>query len=178
MKLSKKVFWAGLIGIIIMINSCRKNDISDDEIASTSLLLNGESWVGDDMFAKQIDDYIHIRVYNKNQYGDNHEGLNFSCVRRNLSIQRVKPYEPATRFDTLQSVFYTLQGGDVGCDYYDVLVSDTINNYIQIKGQNNDYKEIWGNFSMTYIRTESCSPNSLWPDTVRLRDGKFHLYLP
>ena len=162
----------------MVMNSCRKNDDnSGSEKASISSSLNGGTWVCDDLYASQKGDYININVYKKNQYGDNHENLNFSCIRRNLLRQKVKPHNAATKFDSLQSTFYTLQGGDVACDYYDVLTSDTENNYIQIEGERNNYKEIWGNFSMTYIRTESCSPNSLWPDTVRLREGKFHLFI-
>jgi hypothetical protein len=66
--------------------------------------------------------------------------------------------------------------GDVACEIFDVDQNDSTNNFVQMTKEKNNYSEIWGNYSMTFVKTSTCS-NALYPEVVQIRNGYFHVYV-
>jgi hypothetical protein len=80
------------------------------------------------------------------------------------------PFKP----NRVMSTFSTLSDdGDVGCHLFQVLEKDSLNNWVRITKYNEKTKELSGEFSVTYIKTEECATFS-YPDTIRIRNGVFH----
>jgi hypothetical protein len=66
------------------------------------------------------------------------------------------------------------------CDVFRIVQADSVNNYIQITGQSDDHREVWGVFSFTAVKDSnySCSMkrNGYIPsDTAFVRNGMFYL---
>lgn len=92
------------------------------------------------------------------------------------SSQRVFKYNyGAARIEKLSSSYYTLIGGDVICDRYDIYEPDSMLNRITITSLNTQTNEISGTFQATYIIDPTrvkCKPTA--PDTLRIRNGEFY----
>ena len=92
------------------------------------------------------------------------------------TLLRQNLYSDFTNNDLASSLYFTNDlEDDVGCDYYHVYEADSLNNWIQITKEVNNYGEIWGEFSVTYLKESGC-PDSPYPDTVRIRNGTFHIW--
>lgn len=73
--------------------------------------------------------------------------------------------------------FYTMDDdGDAGCESFAINDKDSVNNWIKITKENNDFGEVWGNFSMSFTKTKNCD-NKLYPDAVVIRNGYFHVFV-
>jgi hypothetical protein len=108
-------------------------------------------------------------------------GLSFGKIKLVSGIQTLRPYKTSSYNIALKTSasFYTMASdGDVQADTYELVESDSLNNYFNITYQKNNFKEIKGEFSATFVRIE-LSKYTQFPDldTVRIRDGKFHLFL-
>ncbi|WP_417589825.1 hypothetical protein [Owenweeksia hongkongensis] len=66
--------------------------------------------------------------------------------------------------------------GDVTCDIFNVIEQDSVNNWVRINKQQDDFKKVWGSFSLHLYRTESCS-STMYPDTLLITDGQFYFSL-
>lgn len=66
--------------------------------------------------------------------------------------------------------------GDVTCEDFSVIDSDSANNLVQITKQINNYSEVYGTFKLSLIKTINCS-TSHYSDTIKLNNGYFHLKL-
>ncbi|WP_417608626.1 hypothetical protein [Owenweeksia hongkongensis] len=66
--------------------------------------------------------------------------------------------------------------GDVSCDIFEVIEQDSVNNWVRINKQQNDFTKVWGSFSLHLYRTESCS-STMYPDTLLITDGQFYFSL-
>jgi hypothetical protein len=109
----------------------------------------------------------------------NREGFIIVNIKpNNRDMQRIYFYnigDGTVDLDTnkVMSSFNTLSDdGDVLCHIYDVLESDSLNNWIKITKYDAQRKTIEGDFSITFIKTRECNTLS-YPDTIRIREGKF-----
>jgi len=166
--------------------SCKKQYLGDlPDLGDISVNINGTLWEEKVQVAQNSgsSDYFTFAAY---KYKKNDgiytpmEEFFFEKVKKNTEVQRIFPvisgYFPQNPDSFyLYSSFYTNQDdGDVPCDGYAVWDTDSANNWIQITKQEGDYKEIWGNFSVTYIRGMSCAASPYADDTLRFRNGTFH----
>jgi hypothetical protein len=79
----------------------------------------------------------------------------------------------------LSGTFYTsTSDGDITADTYGIIEVDSLNNFINITEEQNNYHEIRGVFSMSLVRTRK-SQYTLFPnlDTVRFKNCSFHFFL-
>ena len=109
------------------------------------------------------------------------ESLTFNLVQKILSKQRLFAVDSLlntnpTIAKTSSSFNTFADDGDVACDNFELITKDSINNYFQITNANADYSDISGVFNSTYHKTSICNTSS-YPDTLRLKDGTFHIYL-
>ena len=78
------------------------------------------------------------------------------------------------------ALFSTLwQDGEQPCAGYMIDSTDSLNNWISIDQQKNDFERVWGTFSMTLIRDTSyvevpCYRNP-YGDTIKIRNGRFYV---
>jgi hypothetical protein len=100
----------------------------------------------------------------------------------NLNTQKlingdsVSIYAPWNAIDAYGSFGTAQSDGDVGCDFYEIIESDSTNNWVRIEKQSNEYNEVWGSFSMHLYRTRTCS-STIYPDTLLITNGEFHFKL-
>jgi len=69
--------------------------------------------------------------------------------------------------------FFVIVGGDAGCGSWDVLNSDSLNNYITIDSSTTEHK-VSGTFSISFIKMTPCAG---YPDTLRFSKGNFSFRL-
>lgn len=105
------------------------------------------------------------------------ESIGFFKAHKNIAIrQKVYKIElPIVFSKKLTSVFSTLSDdGDVLCDVYNVLESDSLINNITITSYNERTRKIKGTFEVTYIiDTSGTKCRATAPDTLRIRNGEF-----
>ena len=71
--------------------------------------------------------------------------------------------------------FISIMDYDAGGDNYAINDSSSMENFIEITSEANNFKEISGKFQFEVIRTYK-DPESKLPDTLRFTEGTFHLY--
>lgn len=139
---------------------------------------NGVPWIADLVYFNNnnpynIKDNIYIDLVKSNN-NIRSEYIFISNISKKLIRQKI--YVGFIDSDSIASRYITNDlEDDVGCDYYQVYEADTLNNWIQITKEVNNYGEIWGEFSVTYLKESGC-PDSPYPDTVRIRNGTFHIW--
>jgi hypothetical protein len=172
-----------LIGV-----ACKKKKISEKEFAIAKnkpnelcLKMNGEEYVM----------IINTMGFTNDKFGFNFRKSPDNNIQQAISrlgcggielrkgfqtIYRAR-YDSTDRFNR-RAGFSTSADGDAGGDRYDIIESDSLNNFISITDETNNFSEIRGNFSMTFVRIfkDAISP---FPelDTVRFRDCTLHLFI-
>lgn len=109
------------------------------------------------------------------------ESLSIFKIKKNLLNQIV--YKTDSLLNTNPSIaktsgfFSTKQNdGDVSCEYFEIYEKDSLFNSVTITKQVNNYTEVYGNFSLTFIKFYNCNfPH--YPDTLKIKNGYFHIYL-
>lgn len=66
--------------------------------------------------------------------------------------------------------------GDSVCEWFEVNENDSLNNFVQITKQENDFSELWGNFSVSFNKTSDCK-NRFYPNELLIRNGTFHVFV-
>ena len=172
-----KILLTAWIFIICSMGSCKKKEVNPP--STFTALINGIPWQPRDIRIVDDDTTMEITFERYNEFGEKRETYTFNLIKKNNLVQRIYPrdYKITHGFGlNLFSGFFTsIDDGDVVCDAYNVLAADSINNFLQIESQSNNYKEITGRLNATYYRFDSCR-GSTWQDTLRITNGKFHLY--
>lgn len=160
-----------------------ENEKAEPNLNSFKAKLNGSDWI---IAGIGLDNNTKFgMVCGKGKKIDGVEvpwqSLSFSVVRKSIGFQRL--YKETQLLNTnpdsantCASFSTTQDDGDVLCDIYEVIEADSLTNYIQITKETGNYKEVWGTFSVNFVRTRGCSESTL-PDTLRIRDGQFHVVL-
>ncbi len=164
--------------IAIAFSACRKKDKTEPSKGEVQCEYNGVSWVPDLVVFTNDNPYnVEGNLYFKIIKSNNNvrkEFLYLSNISKTLFKQKL--YSGFTDSDSTTSHYFTNDlEEDAGCDYYQVYEADSLNNWVQITKEINDYGEIWGKFSVTYLKETGC-PGSPYPDTVRIRNGAFHIW--
>ncbi len=74
-----------------------------------------------------------------------------------------------TNYRTLQ------EDGEYPCDQYTLVMSDSVNNHVEITDFDLDKKTFKGTFSGTYVRSTTNICDATKPDTMKFRKGKFNI---
>ncbi len=165
------------LGFTLTVVQCKKNKTLETN-GDMSCEYNGTQWEASQVFAwattrPDTIDRIEINKSNLDK-GALFEEIKIINLRKTLSIQRFQHLwvYSSNNTDSL-SAFYKTIDYDAFCDGYEIWDADSLNNWVQITQENNDYSEIWGKFSATFIKVFSCSTA---PDTVRIRNANFHIW--
>lgn len=141
-------------------------------------ILNDEVWhanFADISSAHNFKDSgLDIGAFNSCKYNDTSYGfsLHLLYLRNTLEKQFLSKYSSGKKLSS--GLFVSLQQYDVTGDEYDILESDSANNWIQIiKANKNFTRDIEGKFSCTFVKYKSFH-ESPFPDTIRIREGYFY----
>lgn len=172
----KKATFISFSLIILFSSACHKDDYKDKD-GTAQCTYNGNIWETDEVICGYSNtgekDTISINL-KKNNNNVRKEQILITNIPNNLSKQRI--YRGIDNRDTLIATYLTTDiEYDASCDAYRVYEPDSLNNWVQITKEENNYGEIWGNFSITFIKVDSCE-GTPYPDTVRIRDGVFHIW--
>jgi len=164
--------------ITIVLSACKKENKGEKSMGEVQCEYNGVPWVSDLVRFTNENPYntkgnIYFKIIKTNS-NIRKEQILFRNISKNLFKQRL--YKEFSDSDSTTSIYFTNDlEDDVGCDYYQVYEADSLNNWVQITKEVNHYGEIWGEFSVTYLKESGC-PDSPYPDTVRIRNGTFHIW--
>ena len=80
--------------------------------------------------------------------------------------------QPFALFSTM------MEAGEFYCTDYKVYAADSLNNWFQIERQEDNFRKVWGSYSITMIKDTSfldgtCTRNT-YGDTVRIRNARFY----
>jgi hypothetical protein len=179
-----------LLTLVFIICACRKDIKKDIDFAKkynkpneVTLKVNGETYP---MVIKNLWNYrdemtLSLSKIFKCMLEAEQSNLSFGKIKLVSGIQTLHRYKPNKynlAIESSTSFFTMTSDGDVLADTYELVESDSLNNFFNITAQKNNFKEIKGEFSATFVRIE-LSKHTQFPnlDTVRIRDGKFHLFL-
>lgn len=177
-----KIFISSLF-IITLFSYCDKENKSD--YGTLKVKLNGDKWTGKvNVNTGIVAGKFSIGVARMIKM----EGVYICRDQLNLSfLRRTKDHQTLLSMDSLATVdpvnsrtsasFGTTQDdGDVLCDQFEVIDSESANNYLLITKEDNNFSEIWGKFAISLKKTVSCA-ESEYPDIIRFTDGEFHVFL-
>ena len=168
--------------IIGIMASCRdKNPVVPEPEKQYAQFKFGDSlWTAMNVRAYRWDQNLIGLMINKTivQNGQTYpwDGLNVGNLKNTFSKQRIYQQGWITDTSILRPRAYFVthyDHYDVSCDLYNVFEEDSVNNWIQITEEENDYQKIKGKFSITMYRQYSCAESTM-PDTIRIRDGEFY----
>ncbi len=174
--------------LFLFLVGCKKKLLSDEEFAkkqngnnSVYVNLNGQPYVSIIILDSKTATFsFALRKIKNNNLRGNESSLILQNLKYKLGIQTIyKTNNDSTDLIKSTSNFYTsTYDGDVLADVYGIIESDSANNYFNIVEEKNNFSEISGVFSLTFVRTGKGNATQ-FPDmdTVRLRNGSFHLFL-
>jgi hypothetical protein len=170
----------------VWLSGCNKKQyqIESPTYGKTTVEINGKEWKED---IKSViynnNDRFEFSAFKYKKVDDVwvvFEILTFGDIRKNKNMQLIEKLQIGNPYTAnLDSAYNwssfgtTRDDGDVNCDYYRVWESDSTNNWIQITKEKDNYKEVWGTYSVTFLRESGCA-SSPYTDTLRFRNGSFH----
>lgn len=167
----------GLISGFLLAGSCTKDKNDDNYWGYANAQKNGQSWSGKIAAANntRIPDRFDIVIDRYNAESIQEENLGFQNIPKIPGRNRLYKidfvnYDPQK---TTAVLFTNREDGDVQCDLYNVIETDSINNFIQIDSYNQNNNEVKGRFALKLIiRLPKCRNNA--PDTLVFINGDFH----
>jgi hypothetical protein len=169
----KTIFF--LVVSTILFSCCKKKENTPYK-GEVSFLMNGKNYSGT-LTAGGNDSTFSFSLFNEKN-NINQDNFTFDFVRKNSMKQRIDKRVVFNFVPNFAECSYgtSQDDGDVVCELFNTSKVDSTTNFIQITKQENNYKEVWGDFNVTLYKTESC-PEKNSGDTLRCTNGKFHLLL-
>ncbi len=165
--------------LLILIFACKKEEPQEEKEINgeAKCVYNGSLWIADNAAASALKnnrDTFKIG-FSKSINGIRNGSIRFGTLIKTTEKQYVKRIN--VNYDTLPYGWYVTNDieEDAMCDTYYPIESDSINNWIHITKQENDYQEMWGEFSISLYKESGCD-GSPYPDTVIVRSGTFHIW--
>ncbi len=169
--------------IFVCFSTCKKEGIIYSN-GKASAMVNGMLWESEVRVATLYDKFDMTLEKYKNIDGNllPWETMGIDYFNKNLQYQNIiasdsiKSFAPWDAVNAYGSFGTAQDDGDVECDFFVVIESDSTNNWVRIDRESNNYNEVWGSFSMHLYRTNTCNV-SIYPDTLLITNGQFHFEL-
>jgi len=170
------------LGFISICIACKKDKQPDQ--GTGSALINGAYWEGKIRASERFEKFDLVLEKQKKIGGTwvDWETIGLVYFNKNLQTQKlinsdsIKTFAPWDAVDAYGSFSTAQDDGDVTCDMYGIIESDSTSNWVRIDKQKNNYSEVWGSFGMHLYRKRSCS-STIYPDTLFITNGQFHFVL-
>ena len=170
------------ISLFITVISCDKNNKIPDTWGAFEM--NGTHWQAQKTSVNKINDTLFGFSLVKGKYWAEYDidtaALSFNFLRKELGRKTVFNRRMEEWITTLENTptiaSFNLQNNDFGflSEAFRPLESDSVNNWIEITKQEDNYKKVWGKFSITLIK-EGTNQTPNYPDTLRIRNGSFYV---
>ncbi len=168
-----------LIGtsLVLFCISCNKKENVIPTLSSASASFNESIWIANSIRGSKTDSTINISL-DIDKLNEFNEPYPYESLFLHFYKSKEKQFL-FTGYSIIPTAkFYTLiEQGHASNEEFDILESDTENNWVQITEEKNDYKEIKGKFSLTLIKTSTGIDPNRYPDTLRIRNGEFSVTL-
>ncbi len=167
---------------ITLAPACEKTKTSH---SYTENKLNGKAWESDNASLKLYENNKIGLVFQKYKKVDGIDVVWYTLgiinFEQQLGKQRLYYFDFNDTSNTQTSLSYGVytvsqDDGDVGCDLLLIHEADSVNNWVEITEQENNFMHIKGRYSMTLTKWQTCDA-SVTADTVVVREGTFDVYL-
>ncbi|MDP1813484.1 MAG: hypothetical protein Q8K92_03465 [Leadbetterella sp.] len=164
-----------LIPILALIFSgCDKTDPPVDNSpywGTCSAIVNGENWEGDPVAGVNINhgNGVDLIIDSLDKYGIKRSVLGIMKVPLKIGTYPIVVTTPQVNDGKVGAINAPLED-DIVLGYYKVLELDS-SSYITLTSYDSVSNEISGIFDITFLKEQG---GSLYPDTLRFRDGQFH----
>lgn len=184
--MTRKLFALGCFAFFIFtLSSCNKDEETDiPSVGKASFKVNGDMLETEIRVIKRDEKFlIHLEKY-RIVGGEPWpwEILSLLHVHHKLdSVQRIYNRDSLNTASTdlvsrVGGFFSSPKYYDVGCEIFEVIESDSINNWVVLDSQSNDFSEVSGRFALHMYKVQGCDADK-YADTLRITDGKFHFSL-
>lgn len=169
--------------------SCKKKS-SNTNPSWSNFEINDSAWISGVGHSTIIGDSLLILNFSAGYYIEEEDFFNVRSKIRLYSIplklgnhrlnevpinklgEEALSGKPFALFSTL------IEAGEFFCTDYKVYADDSLNNWLEIERQEDNYRKVWGSYSITMIKDTSmldgtCTRNT-YGDTVRIRNAKFY----
>ena len=170
-----------LIAALLLFSSCEKEQIQENVFSTDGrafFKVNGEPLNAGVKVLNRDDKLVIILEHYREQFGELYPWETLSIdnfVKTKDSTQRI--YGSGVSYGKgVTGSFATLEFYDVLCDSYKVIGQDSINNWVKIDKEKNNFNDVRGSFSMHMYKEGGCS-SALYPDTILITDGQFYFSL-
>ncbi|WP_417608622.1 hypothetical protein [Owenweeksia hongkongensis] len=183
--LFKKVLFPIFLFTVTLLSSCKKDSTIDiPSVGKASFKINGELLETEVRAKKRGDKFLMALEKYRMSGGEPSpwEVLSIEYVHNKLdSVQRIYNIDSlgtiAPELVTQVSGFFSSRKFyDVGCEIFEVVESDSINNWIVLDGQRNNFNEVTGRFALHMYKVHGCDAEK-YPDTLLITDGQFYFSL-
>ena len=162
--------------ITILFPSCHKDGDNVKPISYFCAELNGKSWQGETWAYIDNGDKLSIisQVY-KQKIRQDRFSITYIPISKGRNTLRF-PRKDSITFNLAGTNYRTLyEDGEYSCDEYTLVMSDSVNNHVEITDFDLDEKTFKGTFSGTYVRSTTNICDATKPDTMKFRKGKFNI---
>jgi len=176
-------FLAVALILILFVSACEKKIIT--ERSYTENKMNNKTWESDEVYALFVNGKIGMSFQKYKKV----EGvelvwykLGLDCLDKKMGKQTLHymlPSDPEYDYQSnpaLASYNVAYLDGDVICDDFRIYEADSVNNWIEITEEEDDFRHIKGRYSMTLTKWITCD-ESVTDDTLVIREGVFDVYL-
>jgi hypothetical protein len=167
-----------LPAVFMLLVSCNKDHETDDPYWGTvTALQNGQAWSAR-IIGNHTSTYtaaFNLSFSRSNQAGFERESIGILNIAWKTGWNRVYKIDYLIP-DSLKTtaVYYSVtDDGDVICDHYHVIDTDSLFNFVQVGSYDNNTREVRGNFSLKMlVKLPKCNLSA--PDTLIFSNGTFH----
>ena len=168
--------WFSLF-IISLFFSCEKDNQSN-HTGQASAQFNNSSWNAKVITSKisSSENRFNMAMQMSNGQGILRQELVFLNIPRKVGPERIWSFDLMNPMDTAKvscSLATIIDDGDVLCERYNVIASDSASNQIRIDQYDRSQSIVAGTFKLKMaIRLPKCNPTS--PDTIYFTNGAFY----
>jgi len=181
-----------LIPVVFLLSSCVKKqgsfakppiDSFDTTLGRMSFFIDGNETNSFHVSGQKINNKLVVNG-NKNKVFENRlvpfHAFTLCFDNNSLSRQRLFKVNSSIVYSDSSkgwAQFGTMaDDGDVVCELFDIRESDSTNNWVQIKKQQNDFGEVWGNFRVSFSKVQDCK-SKFYSDDLVVTNGYFHVFV-
>ncbi|GEM_PF-1446237 len=181
------LFW---LLLLVGVAACEKKSGKITNPSWSKFEVNDSAWSSGMGYSTVIGDSLLSltfsagRYIKEDDYFNTHSMITFYSIplvsgRQSLySVPFVQLREKALSGRPFVLFSTMIEAGEFFCTDYKVYVEDSLNNWLEIERQEDNFRKVWGSYSITMIKDTSildgtCTRNT-YGDTVRIRNAKFY----
>lgn len=188
------------VSILLWLSACDKNKTPKEQTPTqpfVTMHIDGMNWEADTILINNISEKkfsFYACIFNPNFRGAEfpryEEDFTMYLIEKKIGKSYLKGAPWTSILDSVRShtdrvpsychFSTTQEDGEFICERIQVDNNDSLNNWIEITKQEDNYKKIWGKFQMTMHRAslDHGCPIPRHPEQFNIRNGEFYIELP